>query len=253
MLGRGAGDVGIPARLRALIFGYDALGCQTSGIAAPPSSHCEASVLRYQRCAMTLGSLSAIITFLAGIILLLVWMYATTGNPRSTTILLKSILLFVVPGTVLAALSPMLFHVPLGLWVAVLLEECLKAIGAVTEKNRSDCFFLVVLFGVWEFILIKPLLALLNPLVTEGMSTSQLLGITIGSMMAVLMHAVTAEIYAFKFSGKIAPALAMSWLIHTLYDESVNLLGISLSSSLVQFLILILLFVGLWPRKQATV
>ena len=156
------------------------------------------------------AGLYAVVTALAGVILFLGWLYATTDNPRSATILLKSVALFVVPVALLGLFPEDLFRFPLSMWVVVLLEECLKALGAKTEQTAINRFLLVVLFGIWELVWVKPLWGLNHSVVLDGWNNLQLAGLTAGGIVTVLMHAVTAEIYAFRF-GRVAVALIASW------------------------------------------
>jgi hypothetical protein len=202
---------------------------------------------------MTASAFSATITFGAGVILLLGWLYLTTDNARSFRLLLKSILLFVLPGAALAALPPKLFQFPLGMWLAVLIEECMKAIAARTEKKHSDRFFLIALFGIWELMLVKPLVSFFEPWVVNGLSNFQIVGLMAGGLLAVLMHVVTAEIYAFRLPNRLVIAIALSWLLHTVFDESVDLLGVSMISFVLQLMPLLFLFAFLWPRASASV
>ena len=197
---------------------------------------------------MSSGGLYAIVTFCAGLLLLLGWLYITADNPRSTKLLFKSVVLFVLPGIVLVALPTDLFQFPLSMWLLVFVEECLKATAAVSEKDPRDRFWLVALFGVWELTLAKPLWGLNHANVLNGWDRLQLAGLTTAGIVTVLMHTVTAEIYAFRFPLRIPLALSLSWALHTAFNESVDLLGVSLIASLLQLLLLTLLFAALWPR-----
>jgi hypothetical protein len=198
---------------------------------------------------MSAPQLYALVTCLAGSILLLGWLYVTTGNPRWSTILLKSVLLFVLPALVIVALPDALFRFPLSMWVLVLIEESLKAIASATERDPMDRFFLVVLFGIWELVWVKPLWGLNHFSVLEGWSNLQLAGLTVAGIITVLMHSVTAEIYAFRLARNLPLALLLSWVFHTAFNESIDLFGVSLVSCLLLLLPLVLLFVALWPKR----
>jgi hypothetical protein len=198
---------------------------------------------------MSAPQLYALVTCLAGIILLLGWLYVTTGNPRWSTILLKSVLLFVLPALVIVALPDALFRFPLSMWVLVLIEEFLKAIASATERDPMDRFFLVVLFGIWELVWAKPLWGLNHFSALEDWSNLQLAGLTVAGVITVLMHSVTAEIYAFRLARNWPLALLLSWAFHTAFNESIDLFGVSLVSCLLLLLPLVLLFVALWPKR----
>lgn len=201
---------------------------------------------------MSAAQFYAVITCVVGMILLLAWLYMTTDNPRSTPMLLKSILLFVLPCVGLAVISPSLVHFPLSLWIGTLVEELLKLVAARSEKNQVDRFFLVTLFGIWELTWAKPVWGLSHAVLLVDSTNLQLAGLSAAGLIAVLMHAATAEIYAFRFQGRILLALATSWLIHTAFDESVLLFGVSLIAQSLQLLVLTILFVALWPKGLLT-
>ncbi len=197
---------------------------------------------------MNAPQLYALITCAAGLLLLLGWAYVTTDNPRSSRIFLKSVVLFVIPIGVVVALPERLFQSPLSMWLVVLIEESLKATAASTEQRPTDRFLLVALFGIWELVWVKPLWGLGHFAVLEDWSNLQLAGLTAAGVVTVLMHGVTAEIYAFRFTRRLPLALLVSWILHTTFNESVDMLGVSLVASLVQLVLLILLFGALWPK-----
>src|SRR5687767_3744559 len=102
---------------------------------------------------MGAGATYAVMTFLAGLICLLGWLYLTAGNPRSTAILKKSLWLIVLP--MLLTPAP-LFTFPFGMWALVAFEEGVKAFASTREEKPANKFWLVSLFGVWELTLDKP-------------------------------------------------------------------------------------------------
>jgi hypothetical protein len=198
---------------------------------------------------MSEAQVYAVVTCTAGIILLLGWLYVTTGNPRSTRLLLKSVLIFVVPVMVLVTLSGSFQFTP-ALWLVALIEESLKATAAATEKtSRIDRFLLVALFGIWELTWVKPLWGLNHAAALDGWNGLQLAGLTAAGVVTVLMHGVTAEIYAFRFAGRLPLALIVSWIVHAAFNASVGILGVSFVASLLQLLPLLLLFLALWPTN----
>ncbi|MEO8454790.1 MAG: hypothetical protein ABI454_06495 [Sphingomicrobium sp.] len=197
---------------------------------------------------MNAGQLFATVTCLTGVILLLGWYYVAIDNPRSSTLLLKSVALFVLPTFILVALPQELFRFPLSLWIGALIEECLKGIAAATERTRLNRFVLVALFGIWELVWVKPLWGLNHSAFLADWNNMQLAALTAAAVVTVLMHCVTAEIYAFRFGGRLLYALPASWAVHVAFNESVGLLGVSLLASAVQFLVVAVLFAVLWPK-----
>ena len=63
------------------------------------------------------GATYAVVRFLAGLITLLGWLYATADNPRSGAMLRKSFLLFVIP--IVISPFPEFFKFPLGILTVV--------------------------------------------------------------------------------------------------------------------------------------
>jgi len=136
----------------------------------------------------------AVVTFAAGVLTLLGWLYLTAGNPRCGAILKKSLLLFALP--IMFAPSQ-LFQFPFGMWAWVAFEEGLKAFASTRERNREDKFWLVALFGIWELTLDKPFWALVLAQSGESWTRSSMIGFVYVTALPVLMHVVTAAIYAF--------------------------------------------------------
>jgi len=193
-----------------------------------------------------------ILTFAGGVLLLLGWLYATAANPRSNALLLKSIGFFVLPGIALVEVPQFALRFPLASLFWPLVEEALKSAAAVTEKNPRDRFWLVTLFGVWELMLAKAVWGITHRALLETWTDFQLVGLAVAALLAVLMHAITAEIYAFRFTGRLTAAIAASWAVHASFNKSIDLLGVSLTSALLLLLPLVLLFMGLWPRQSPT-
>jgi hypothetical protein len=159
----------------------------------------------------------AFITMFVGILLLLGWLYATSGNARSGAMLKNSLLLFVLP-IVLAPAS--LFQFPFGMWVWVAGEEALKAFASTREKRRVDKFWLVTLFGIWELTLNKPFWGLAVAESHENWGRLAMSGFLYATALPVLMHAVTAAIYAFTFERRLWAAFLCSWVIHVTFNEA---------------------------------
>ncbi|HEV2079978.1 MAG TPA: hypothetical protein VGR19_08825, partial [Allosphingosinicella sp.] len=162
---------------------------------------------------MVPGIAFAVITFSVGVLLLLGWLYATAENPSSGAMLRKSILFFAVP----IMLAPTeLFQFPLGMWALVACEEGLKAFASRREQARINRFWLVALFGIWELTVDKPFWGFVVAQSGESWDRLALVGLVFATALPVLMHTVTAAIYAFAFDEKrLWAAFLASWLLHT--------------------------------------
>jgi hypothetical protein len=64
------------------------------------------------------------------------------------------------------------------------------------------------------------------------------------------MHAATAAIYAFCFESRLWAAFITSWLVHTVYNESVDYFGLSPTVQLTQVACLALLLAALVVRQR---
>ena len=199
------------------------------------------------------GATYAVITFTAGVLCLLAWLYATVDNPRQTTILKKSLWCILLP--MLLTPAP-LFTFPLGMWALVAFEEAVKAFASTRETELKNKFWLVSLFGAWELTLDKPFWGLVVAQSADSWDRVALIGLVLATTIPVVMHATTAAIYAFWFQGRLWAAFITSWVIHTAYNESVDYFGLSPSVQLVQFALLAILLTVLitrWPRASRTV
>jgi hypothetical protein len=193
------------------------------------------------------GATYAVSTFLAGILCLLVWLYATAADPRSTTILKKSLWLIVLP----ILLTPArLFTFPLGMWVVVAFEEAVKAFASTREQEPRHKFWLVSLFGVWELTLDKPFWGLVVAQSAASWDRASLIEFVLATTVPVLMHVATAAIYAFCFQSRLWAAFITSWLVHTAYNESVDHFGLSPTVQLAQVACLSLLLAALVARQR---
>lgn len=146
------------------------------------------------------GGTYALVTFCSGLLLLAGWFYATADNPRAGEIFRKSVLLFGLP---ILFLPPGLFQFPLGMWALVACEECLKALASTREESGRDKFWLVALFGIWELTVAKPFWGVILEQSGESWDRLALAGFLYATVLPVLMHSVTAAIYAFTFRGKL--------------------------------------------------
>lgn len=183
------------------------------------------------------GVVFAVITFSVGVLLLLGWLYATTGNPRSWAMLRKSFLFFAVPIMLLAPAQ--LFQFPLGMWALVACEEGLKAFASRREQARINRFWLVALFGIWELTVDKPFWGLVVAQSGESWDRLALIGLVYATTLPVLMHTVTAAIYALAFDEKrLWAAFLASWLLHTTFNEAVDYFGLSPAAAAIETVIL---------------
>jgi len=195
------------------------------------------------------GATYAVITFTLGIICLLGWLYANVDNPRCAPILKKSLWCILLP---LLLTPARFFTFPLGLWALVAFEEGVKAFASKREVEPQNKFWLVSLFGVWELTFDKPFWGLVVAQSAESWDRVALIGLVLATTIPVVMHAVTAAIYAFWFRGRLWLAFATSWVIHTVYDESVDYFGLSPTVQLIQVALLIMLLTGLMLGQPAS-
>jgi hypothetical protein len=192
------------------------------------------------------GTTYFVTTFLAGTLCGLGWLYATADNPRSLSMLKQSLWLILLP--MLLAPGPLLTF-PLGMWVGVGFEEGIKAFASTKEQQAKNKFWLVSLFGVWELALDKPILGLVIAQSTESWDRTSLFWLLLAGTVPVLLHAVTAAIYAFCFESRLWAAFITSWLIHTAYNESVNYFEFSPAVSLARAAILALLLAAVMAKR----
>jgi hypothetical protein len=199
---------------------------------------------------MAPGHSYAALCFAAGILLLAGWAHLTVDNPRSGKMALKALWLFALPAGVVIALPDALLAFPLSMWVFVAVEEGLKANAARTEKNPYDKFWLVALFGLVELTLAKPLMGLGSDTELSGWGRWDLLGLTAATVIPVLMHTVTAAIYAFYLKGKIWAQLVICWAVHVLFNESVGIFGLSPGLAATHLFLLLVILWLLWPLQE---
>lgn len=198
------------------------------------------------------GPTYALTAFLTGILCLLGWLYVTADDPRSTAILKKSLWLIFLP----AILNPVPWlGLPLGMWLGILFEEAIKAFASTREQHPVRKFWLISLFGVWELMVGKPFWGLVIAGSGEEWDRLSLIGLSIATMIPVLMHAVTAAIYAFWLDGRLSVAIAVSWAIHAAFNGSVEYFGLSMPVQLTHIICLSVLFAVLLakrPRPELT-
>jgi hypothetical protein len=182
------------------------------------------------------------------VILLFGWLYATADNPRSGVILKKSILLFALP-IVFVPVGRLLW--PLGMWAVVAWEEGLKTFASTREQNRLNRFWLIATFGIWELMLDKPFWGLVLARQNENWDRLHLIWLVYGTTLPVLMHTVTAAIYAFAFERRLWPAFVAAWAIHWTFNEAVDYFALSVFAAVFETMILGLILIGILRAKQS--
>ncbi len=191
------------------------------------------------------GATYALVTFCTGVLLLVGWLYATTDNPRSSAMVKSSLVLFVVP-TMLVPIGLL----PLGLAVWVAIEEGLKAFASTREQRRIDKFWLVGLFGIWELALSKPFWGLVIAQPGESWDRLAMIGLAYSTALPVLMHAVTAAIYAFTFGRRLWAAFLVCWFIHMAFNFAVTYYP-SPIAVVVETVVLAAILIGLLQRQRS--
>lgn len=191
----------------------------------------------------------ALVTFATGVLLLLGWLYANIDNPKAGAILKKSLLLFALP---ILLWPGFLFRFPLGMFVSIGCEEGLKAFASTREQNQQDKFWLISLFGVWELALDKPVWGLVLANSGDISDRLSLMGWVLATALPVLMHAVTAAIYAFALERRLWAALLMSWAIHAAFNASVDYFSPTPAVVVIQTAILIVMLVALVSGRLGT-
>lgn len=196
---------------------------------------------------MSPGATYAAISFLVGVILLLSWLYATAANPRSGAILRKSIWLFAFP-IMFLPVGRLLW--PLGMWAVVAWEEGLKTFASTREQDPVDRFWLVAMFGIWELMLDKPFYGLVLAQPIASWDRLQVFGLVYGTALPVLMHTVTAAIYAFAFRKSLWAAFIAAWVVHWTFNEAVEYYDLSASAAVFETIVLGLILIGLLRARQ---
>jgi hypothetical protein len=108
------------------------------------------------------------------------------------------------------------------------------------------------LFGIWELALDKPVWGFLLVKSGESWDRLSLLGLVFVTALPVLMHAVTAAIYAFALQRRIWAALVVSWAVHAAFNESVDYFAASPTVVVTQTAILVAMFAALVSGRLQT-
>jgi hypothetical protein len=137
-----------------------------------------------------------------------------------------------------------------GMWAVVAFEEGLKAFASTRERNRVDRFWLVSLFGIWELTLDKPFWGLVLAQPMANWDRVEVIGLVYATALPVLMHTVTASIYAFAFDKRIWSAFVAGWAVHWTFNEAVAYFDLSVSAAIFETVILGCLLAGILTAKR---
>lgn len=159
----------------------------------------------------------------------------------------KSLLVFVLP---IMFVPAGWLSFPLGMWVLVAFEEGLKAFASTRERKRLDKFWLVSLFGIWELAVDKPFWALAVGHSGGSWDRLAMAGFLYATALPVLMHTVTAAIYAFMFQGRLWAAMIASWVVHTTFNEAVTYFDLSPTTAMIETIVLGLLLIGILSSQR---
>lgn len=105
----------------------------------------------------------------------------------------------------------------------VIFEELLKLAATFRERNERNIFYTISLFGIWELILTKPIVALVVVKSTPHWSMAHSIFFIMSTLSAVGMHVLTAIIYGFLLRKSAFTAFLICCTIHYLYNSLVNL------------------------------
>lgn len=212
--------------------------------------------------AVSSGALLALTLFASGLASLLLWIALMLGNPRQAPILRKSVVFFLLPGAlmiVIPIVAPPVLVLPyllLGPWTVlgilllfVLIEEFLKSSAARSESRPYDKFAFAMLFGIFELALAKPLLPLVAGDLMGEWSRWGLAGLAIGAMLAMMMHTVTAALYAFKFPDRPWLGLLTCFAIHAFYNFVVTVF-LSVALVVIAAIIFAIFLIVLLPQRE---
>ena len=212
--------------------------------------------------AVSSGALLALILFVSGLVSLLLWLALMLDNPRLGQILRKSVLIFLLPGAlmivipIIAPAQLLLPFVMMGPWALVglvllfvLFEEVLKSCAARSEARPYDKFAFAMLFGIFELAIAKPLSPLIAGDLMGEWSRWGLIGLAIGAMLAMMMHSVTAALYAFRFADRKWLGLLTCFAIHAFYNFVV-IAFLSVTLVVIAAIIFAIFLIALLPEGE---
>lgn len=79
-----------------------------------------------------------------------------------------------------------------------------------------------------------------------------LAGFLYATVLPVLMHSVTAAIYAFTFRGKLWVATIVSWMVHVTFNETATYFFLSPPAVIVETAILVLILMAIVSHYRGT-
>lgn len=195
----------------------------------------------YDNCAAVIS----LVTFLLGVTALLVWLHVLRFNPSTRTIMLSGLWYAFLASALLGLavfFTAMVVRDPDAtaflsiIILAPLIEECIKVRAANSLDKSTQIFALISLLGIYELMLSKPLSML------DATHWSQaLIGIP-----AVMMHMLTAAIYAFHFEGSRKEQFTISAAIHIVFNAIVLIAAGFSAFPLILVVVLIALVVAIY-------
>jgi len=202
------------------------------------------------------GVFFALLLFATGLVLQLVWVVRTLGNPRFGIMLRKSVVFFLLPGALMVVL-PFIVPIPImrpsTFWavmaVAVFVEELLKMSAARSERLVRDKFALAMLFGIFELMFAKPFLPPGRDAMIGPWTQLDAVDLALRGMLPVLMHTVTAALYAFTFAERPWIGLAVCFPLHFIYNFLVLVFPTIAMVALLAIVLAIILALN-WPQSE---
>lgn len=146
-----------------------------------------------------------------------VWFFLSRSRVRQGRIILLSIPTVVLPILFIYYsynyLTYQSVYIP---FLVIMMEELIKFISArMYFPNQMEAFFSASLFGIWEIIVIKPMVVSGDPVMP--------IVLLIAPVVAVIMHAVTSGIYAFRLKRWPVLQILLCSIIHIVFNESRDL------------------------------
>lgn len=157
---------------------------------------------------------------IAGGVTLLIWAVLTKEHADWERILIVSVPIILLPIMLLFVSYQFVFHGSIILMLAgPFIEEAVKQWSSRREKSPRDGFYLVSLFGVWELVVVKPLLPYASNWQLPS-ATSQVMLLAVISIIPLLMHTITALIYSFYLRKRPWIQYLIGCGIHVCFNES---------------------------------
>lgn len=183
-----------------------------------------------------------ILTFGAGLLALSTWIYLRGFDRAARSILIIGLLYLLLAdliGATLSLIGPLAldgeneWSVLMLVLLVPLVEEGVKVRAAKSRTVPSETFALVSLFGIYELMLGKPF----------SMIGAQEWYEFLTAVPALVMHLVTASIYAFHFKGNHLLQFMTCFVVHAGFNALV--FEISSASASSYYAIFFLIFMAL--------